>query len=69
MKEACGDALSLERILSFKKILKKSWLLQNGDLRALLDFRTPHFLLIILMQNFILINNHMKPPENKQKRR
>ena len=43
MKKACGDALSLERILSFKKILKKSWLLQNGDPWALLDFRTPHF--------------------------
>ena len=30
MKEACGDALSLEPILSLKKILKneESWLLQ-----------------------------------------
>ena len=28
MKEACGEALSLEPILSFKKILKESWLLQ-----------------------------------------
>ena len=28
MREACGDALSLEPILSFKKILKESWLLQ-----------------------------------------
>ena len=26
--EACGDALSLEPILSLKKTLKKSWLLQ-----------------------------------------
>ena len=28
MKEACGDALSLEPILSLKKFLKESWLLQ-----------------------------------------
>ena len=28
MKEACGDALSSEPILNFKKVLKKSWLLQ-----------------------------------------
>ena len=26
MKEACGDALSLEPILSFKKILNERWL-------------------------------------------
>ena len=30
MKEACGDALSLEPILSLKKILKESWLLQKA---------------------------------------
>ena len=30
MKEACGDALSLEPILCLKKILKESWLLQMG---------------------------------------
>ena len=28
MEEACGDELSLETILSLKKILKESWLLQ-----------------------------------------
>ena len=28
IKEASGDALSLEPILSLKKILKESWLLQ-----------------------------------------
>ena len=28
MKEACGDALSLEFILNFEIILKESWLLQ-----------------------------------------
>ena len=28
MKEACEDALSLEPILSLKKTLKESWLLQ-----------------------------------------
>ena len=28
MKEVCGDALSLEPILNFKKILKESLLLQ-----------------------------------------
>ena len=26
MKEECGDALSLEPILSLKKVLKESWL-------------------------------------------
>ena len=25
MKEACGDALSMEPILSLKKVLKESW--------------------------------------------
>ena len=28
VKEACGDVLSLEPILSFKRILNGSWLLQ-----------------------------------------
>ena len=28
MKEACGDALSLEPTLSLKNIMKESWLLQ-----------------------------------------
>ena len=36
MKEACGDALFLKPILSLKKFLKESWLLQMAP-----DFRTP----------------------------
>ena len=56
MKEACEDALFLKPILSLKKFLKKSWLLQMAP-----DFLTPtFFLLMILMQNFILANNHVK---------
>ena len=62
MKEACGDVLSLEPILSLKKNLEGKLVVTNGDWWVLLDFRTPHFfLLVILMQNFILINNHIKP--------
>ena len=30
MNEAYGDALSLEPILNFKKMLKDSWLLQTA---------------------------------------
>ena len=36
MKEGCGDALFLKLILSLKKFLKESWLLQMAP-----DFRTP----------------------------
>ena len=43
MKEACGDALSVEAILNFEKNLKGKLVVTNGDLRALLDFRTPSF--------------------------
>ena len=43
MKEACGDALSLEPILSFKKNLEGKSVVTNGDLWAPLDFRTPPF--------------------------
>ena len=53
----------------FQKNLEEKLVVTNGDLWVLLDFRTPHFLLIILMQNFILINHYMKPPENQYKRR
>ena len=45
----------------FKKIFEGKSVVTNGDLWALLEFRTPLVLLMILMQNFILINNHMKP--------
>ena len=62
VKEACGDAVSLEPILSLKKSLEGKLVVTNGNLWALLDSRTPHlFLLMIIMQNFILINNHIKP--------
>ena len=61
MKEACGDALSLEPILSFKKNLQRKVIVTNGNRWVLLDLRTPHLLLMILMQNFIVINNHIKP--------
>ena len=40
MKEACGDALSLEPL---RKNLEGKLVVTNGDLWALLDFRTPHF--------------------------
>ena len=68
MKETCGDALSLEPILNFKKILKL--VVTSSNLWAFLDFCTPSFFCVmIVMQNFILINNHIKPrPENQQKR-
>ena len=42
MKEACGDALSLKPILSFKANLEGKLVVTNGNLWALLDFRTPH---------------------------
>ena len=42
MKEVFGDALSLEPILSSKKNLEGKLVVRNGDLWALLDFRTPH---------------------------
>ena len=46
----------------FKKNLEGKLIATNGNLWALLDFRTPHLLLLmILMQNFILINNYTKP--------
>ena len=45
----------------FKKILEGKLVVTNSDLWALLDFRTARFLLMILIQNFILINNHIKP--------
>ena len=45
MKEACGDALSLEAILSFKKILKESWLLQMVTCGRCWTFE-PHIFLI-----------------------
>ena len=45
----------------FKKILEEKLVVTNGDLWALLGFRTARFLLMILIQNFILINNHIKP--------
>ena len=44
----------------FKKNLEVKLVVTNGDLWVLLDFRTPPFLLMTLMQNFILINNHIK---------
>ena len=43
MKEACGDALSLELILSLKKNLEGKLVVTKGNLWTLLDFRTPHF--------------------------
>ena len=49
MKEACGDALTLEPILSFNKILKESWLLQIATCERCWTF-VPHiYLLIVLM--------------------
>ena len=44
-----------------KKNIEGNLVVTNGDLWALLDFRAPSFLLIILMQNIILNNNHIKP--------
>ena len=55
------DALSLELILSQKKILKESWLLQMAIYGRCQTFAPPPFLLMILMQNFMLNNNHIKP--------
>ena len=65
MKEACGEASSLEPILNFKNF-EGNLVVTNGDLWALLDFCILSFLCVmILMQNLILINNHIKPrPEN-----
>ena len=61
MKEACEDALSLEPISSLKKILKKSWCYKWQPVGAVRLLYPTFFLLMILMKNFILINNHIKP--------
>ena len=45
----------------FKKNLEEKLVVTNSDMWALLDFCTSPFSLMILMQNFILINNHLKP--------
>ena len=52
-----------------KKNLEGKMVVTNGDLWALLDICTPSFFCVmIVMQNFILINNHIKlRPENQQK--
>ena len=57
MKVARRDALSLEPIFSLMKILKELQMATCGRCYNLV----PHiFLLVILMQNFILINDHIK---------
>ena len=44
----------------FKKILKENWLLQMATCRRVRLSYPTFFLFMILIQNFILINNHIK---------
>ena len=66
MKKACEDALSSEPILSQKKkSLRKVACYKLRPVGAARLSYPTFFLLMILMQNFILINNHIKPQAYK----